>query len=119
MLNFVPSFNRSRFAIIPLTSWRSDMPAIRNHILRTIITLAVTSLAATAFAQTPGGPKTIKINPETAEAEVGQQLKMTLAGLEGEGKAMWIALASDISAVGGSGARTFFPCGGCPGKSGK
>jgi uncharacterized protein YjdB len=87
------------------------MPAIRNHILRTIITLAVTSLAATAFAQTPGGPKTIKINPETAEAEVGQQLKMTLAGLEGEGKAMWIALPSDIAAVDDSGAVTFFASG--------
>ncbi|HKE04830.1 MAG TPA: Ig-like domain-containing protein [Blastocatellia bacterium] len=84
------------------------MPTIRNHILRTIIALAGAALAATVFAQTPGAPKTVKINPETAEAEVGQQLKLSLTGLEAEGKAMWIALPSDIAAVDDSGAVTFF-----------
>src|SRR5262245_33294824 len=108
MLNFAPSFNGSRFAIILITYWRSDMPAIRNHILRTIMALAGAALAATAFAQTPGGPKTVKISPETAEAEVGQQLKLSLTGLEAEVRAMWIALPSDMAAVDDSGAVTFF-----------
>src|SRR5262249_56058391 len=99
MLNFAPSFTHSRFAIILLTSWRSDMPTIRNHILRTIIALAGAALAATVFAQTPGAPKTVKINPETTEAEVGQQLKLSLTGLEAEAKPMCIALPSAIAAV--------------------
>src|SRR5262245_4264585 len=111
MLNFAPSSNLSEFAIILLTSWRSEMPAIRKQVLRTIMALAFAALAVTAFAQTPGGPKTVKINPETAEAEVGQQLKLSLTGLEAEGKAMWIALPSDIAAVDDSGAVTFFASG--------
>jgi hypothetical protein len=84
------------------------MPVFRNHVLRTIIALAGGVLAATAFAQTPGAPKTVKINPEKAEAEVGQQLKLSLTGLEAEGKAMWIAMPSDMAAVDDSGAVTFF-----------
>lgn len=48
------------------------MPAFRNHILRAITALAGAAMAATAFAQTTTAPKTVKITPETAEAEVGQ-----------------------------------------------
>ncbi|MGH9769724.1 MAG: Ig-like domain-containing protein, partial [Blastocatellia bacterium] len=95
------------------------MPAIRNHALRAIVALAITALAVTAFAQTSGAPttsaiKTVKITPETAEAEVGQQLKLTAMGFDAEGKAAeqkamyWIALPGDLAAADGSGAVTFF-----------
>lgn len=95
------------------------MPAIRNQILRTIIALAIVALAATAFAQTAGAPaasalKTVKITPETAEAEVGKQLKLTATGFDAEGKAteqkamLWIALPSDLAAADNSGTVTFF-----------
>jgi len=95
------------------------MPAIRNHVLRAIIAVVITALAATVFAQTTGpqpttAPKTVKINPETAEAEVGQRLQLTLTGFDAEGKAMeqkaatWIALPGDLAAADDSGAVTFF-----------
>ncbi len=90
------------------------MPAFRNHILRAITALAGAAMAATAFAQTTTAPKTVKITPETAEAEVGQQLKLTLTGFDAEGKAMeqkaamWIALPSDLAGADDSGTVTFF-----------
>jgi plastocyanin len=90
------------------------MPTIRNHTLRAIIALAGAALAVTAFAQTASAPKTVKITPETAEAEVGQQLKLTLTGFDAEGKAaeqkaaMWIALPSDLAGADDSGTVTFF-----------
>src|SRR5262245_13293624 len=84
------------------------MSEIRNHLLRAIIALSITALAATAFAQTTVGPKTVKINPETADAEVGQQMKLTLTGLDAQAKAMWIVLPPDVAAVDDSGSVTFF-----------
>ncbi|MGH9752563.1 MAG: Ig-like domain-containing protein [Blastocatellia bacterium] len=84
------------------------MSAIRNYLLQVVIALVVSALAITAFGQTTVAPKTIKINPETAEAEVGQQMKLALAGLDAEAKAMWIALPSDVAAVDDSGAVRFF-----------
>lgn len=84
------------------------MSAIRNHLLQTMIALAITALAATVFAQTTVAPKTIKITPETAEAEVGQKMKLALAGLDAEAKAIWVALPGDVAAVDDSGAVTFF-----------
>jgi hypothetical protein len=84
------------------------MSAIRNRLLRTMVAGAIASLAATAFAQTNVAPKTVKITPETAEAEVGQQMKLALTGLDAEARAMWIALPSDIAAVDDSGSITFF-----------
>lgn len=95
------------------------MPAIRNQILRTIIALAIVALATTAFAQTTGAPaasalKSVKITPETAEAEVGKQLKLTATGFDAEGKAteqkaaLWIALPPDLAGADDSGTITFF-----------
>jgi len=95
------------------------MPAIRNYAPRAILALAIIALGAATFAQTTGpqptiAPKTVKINPETAEAEVGQQLKLTLTGFDAEGKAMeqkaatWIALPGDLAAADDSGTVTFF-----------
>ncbi len=84
------------------------MTAIRIHIFRTIMAFAGAALAATALAQAPDAPKPVKINPETADAEVGQQLQLSLSGLQAESKAMWIALPPDMAAVDDSGAVTFF-----------
>ena len=84
------------------------MSAIRNHLLRAMAPLAIAALAAIAFAQTTVAPKAIKITPETAEAEVGQKMKLALTGLEAEARAMWIALPADVAAVDDSGAITFF-----------
>lgn len=95
------------------------MPAIRNRILRTIIALAIVALATTAFAQTADAPaasalKSVKITPETAEVEVGKQLKLTATGFDAEGKAteqkaaLWIALPPDLAGADDSGTVTFF-----------
>ena len=73
------------------------MTAIRIQIFRTIMAFAGAALAATAFAQAPDAPKAVKINPETADAEVGQQLQLSLSGLQAESKAMWIALPPDMA----------------------
>jgi hypothetical protein len=94
------------------------MPAIRNRALRAIFTLATAALAVNAFGQSngaPGGaPKSVKISPETAVAEVGQQLKLTVTASDAEGnsteqKAMfWVALPSDLAAADETGTVTFF-----------
>jgi len=95
------------------------MPAIRNLVLRAILAIAIAALAATAFAQAPeaptkSAPRTVKITPETAEAEVGQQLQLTVRGVDAEGNAtaqkasMWIALPSDLAAADDSGKVTFY-----------
>ncbi len=90
------------------------MSAICNHVLRTILALAIIALGATALAQTNRTARTVKIAPETVEAEVGQQLKFTVTGYDEEGKAMdqkpafWVALPPDSAVADNSGAVTFF-----------
>src|SRR5262249_35617282 len=128
VLNFSPLFNQPEFATNSPTSRRPVMPAIRNHALRAIIALAITTLAATAFAQTTdapttNAPKTVKIKPETAEAEVGQRLKLTAMGFDAEGNPVeqkaqyWIALPSDMAAADDSGMVTFFASGALPARA--
>jgi uncharacterized protein YjdB len=73
-----------------------------------MVALAIAAMAVTAFAQSTVAPKTVKITPETAEAEVGQQMKLTLTGLDAEARATWIAIPGDVAAVDDSGAITFF-----------
>ena len=47
------------------------MPAIREYILRTALTLAMVTFGQTVSAQTMASVKTVKLTPETAEAEIG------------------------------------------------
>ena len=100
------------------------MPAICKLALRAVLSLAITALAITAFAQATSGPpagvsaggapKTVKISPDTAVAEVGQQLKLTATAFDAEGKAMepkamfWVALPGDLAAADNTGMVTFF-----------
>src|SRR6185295_18703202 len=63
--------------------------------------LAIVCVCAAAQAQV----KTVSIAPANAEGEVGQQLKLTVAGLDENGKAVeqkamaWAAVPSDLAAV--------------------
>jgi plastocyanin len=90
------------------------MTAIDKCILRTTLSLAIITLGLTASAQTPASIKTVKVTPETAEAEVGQQLQFACQALDAEGKAVdtkpmyWIAIPSDQAAADDTGKVTFF-----------
>jgi uncharacterized protein YjdB len=93
------------------------MPAIDKYILRTILSLAMLTLTLTVSAQTTASIKTVKVTPETAEAEVGQQLQFAFKALDAEGNpvdakaTLWIALPSDQAAAGDDGKVTFFASG--------
>jgi plastocyanin len=90
------------------------MLAIRDHALRTVLACVITAFGAAVYAQTAPTIKTVKIVPETAEAEVGQQLKFTVTGYDEAGKAMdrkpalWVAMPPDLAGVDDSGKVTFF-----------
>ncbi len=90
------------------------MPAIRNHALRTVLACAIIAFGGGAYAQTAPTIKTVKIVPETAQTEVGQQLKFTVTGYDEQGKAMdqkpmfWVATPPDLAGADNSGTVTFF-----------
>jgi trimeric autotransporter adhesin len=93
------------------------MTAIDKYILRTTLSLAMVTLSLTVSAQTTASIKTVKVTPETAEAEVGQQLQFACQALDAEGKPVdtktiyWIAIPSDHAAADNSGKVTFFASG--------
>jgi hypothetical protein len=66
------------------------------------------------LAQIPAPIKTVKITPEMAEAEVGQQVQFTCEALDAEGKPvnlkanMWVALPPDMAAADPTGKISFF-----------
>lgn len=88
--------------------------AVDKYILRTILSLAMITLSLTVSAQTTASIKTVKVTPETAEAEVGQQLQFACQALDAEGKPVdakamyWIAIPFDQAAADDSGKVTFF-----------
>src|SRR5262245_27517909 len=90
------------------------MTAIDKYILRTTLFLAMATLSLTVSAQTTASIKTVKVTPETAEAEVGQQLQFACQALDAEGKQVdtqaiyWIAIPSDQAAADNTGKVTFF-----------
>jgi uncharacterized protein YjdB len=90
------------------------MPAIDKYILRTILSLAMVALSLTVSAQTTASIKTVKVTPETAEAEVGQQLQFAFRALDAEGNpvdakaTLWGALPFDQAAADDNGKVTFF-----------
>ncbi len=90
------------------------MTALHKHVLRTILFLAITAIALPALAQTARTAKTIKITPEIAEGEVGQQVKFSAAAFDAEGKPLeqkaqfWAALPPDLAVVDDSGNVTLF-----------
>jgi hypothetical protein len=89
------------------------MTAIDKYILRTTLSLAIVTLSLTVSAQTTASIKTVKVTPETAEAEVGQQLQFACQALDAEGKPVdtktiyWIAIPSDHAAADNTGKVTF------------
>src|SRR5262245_9015788 len=90
------------------------MTAIDKYILRATLSLAIVILSLTALAQTPASIKTVKVTPEIAEAEVGQQLQFAYQALDAEGNPVntrafiWIAIPSDRAAADNTGKVTFF-----------
>src|SRR5262245_65689652 len=72
------------------------------------------TLSLTVSAQTTTSIKTVKVTPETAEAEVGQQLQFACQALDAEGRPVdtqaiyWIAIPSDQAAADNTGKVTFF-----------
>jgi uncharacterized protein YjdB len=90
------------------------MTAIDIYILRTTLSLAMVTLSLTVSAQTTATIKTVKVTPETAEAEVGQQLQFACQALDAEGQPVdtkaiyWIAIPSDRAAADNAGKVTLF-----------
>src|SRR5262247_4401283 len=90
------------------------MTAIDKYILRTTLSLAIVTISLTVSAQTTAPIKTVKVTPETAEAEVGQQLQFACQALDAEGQPVdakaiyWIAIPSDRAAADNTGKVTFF-----------
>jgi plastocyanin len=83
-------------------------------LIRTIALLALITLSSSVLAQSPASIKTVKITPEIAEAEVGQQVQFTFEALDAEGKPvntkahLWVALPSDLAAADSSGKVSLF-----------
>jgi uncharacterized protein YjdB len=90
------------------------MAEIYRHLIRTFTSLALIMLSSSVLAQSPAPVKTVKITPEIAEAEVGQQVQFTYEALDAEGKpvttkaSLWVALPSDLAAADSSGKISFF-----------
>ncbi|HZS09957.1 MAG TPA: Ig-like domain-containing protein [Blastocatellia bacterium] len=99
------------------------MPRLTRGALRMIPLLTLLTLTAPAWAQeaqnnstAASAVKTVSVTPAIAEAEVGQQVKFTAAGLDAGGKAtdqkatVWFAVPGDVAAVDETGtARLFAP----------
>ena len=85
-----------------------------RYLLRTALLFAMIPLGAEVLAQTANTAKTIKITPETAEAEVGQQIKFTAMAYDADGKQLeqkasfWAAIPSDLAAADETGNVTMF-----------
>ncbi|MCI0336844.1 MAG: Ig-like domain-containing protein, partial [Acidobacteria bacterium] len=90
------------------------MTVIEKYILRTTLSLAIFTLSFTVLAQTTASVKTVKITPEIAEAEVGQQVQFSCQALDAEGKPVdtkaiyWIAIPSDQAAADNTGKVSLF-----------
>ncbi|HEV2665852.1 MAG TPA: Ig-like domain-containing protein, partial [Blastocatellia bacterium] len=90
------------------------MTAVNKYILRTTLSLAMVTLSLTALGQTSASIKTVKVTPEIAEVEVGQQLQFAYQALDAEGNPVntkafvWIAIPSDRAAADNTGKVTFF-----------
>src|SRR5262245_20324296 len=90
------------------------MTAIYKNALLTFMAIAIMTFGTRVPAQTQVPIKTVKVTPETAEAEVGQQLKFTVTGYDDGGKPVqtksifWFATPSDIANVDTFGTATFF-----------
>ncbi|MBL8172126.1 MAG: Ig-like domain-containing protein [Acidobacteria bacterium] len=88
------------------------MPSIPTFARRVLPLLLL--LSAAVCAQTPKNAKTVKLSPETAQAEVGQQLKFSVAATDADGNpteakaAFWVALPGDSAAADDSGNVNFF-----------
>ena len=75
-------------------------------------------ILALTFAFTVQSPTpsvaSVKVSPETLEAEVGQQITFTAAGLDAEGKStttkpmLWFAAPFDVAAADNNGSVTFY-----------
>jgi hypothetical protein len=90
------------------------MTAINKYTLRITLHLALITLSLTVSAQTTSPVKTVKVTPEIAEAEVGQQLQFACLALDAEGKPVdakamyWVAIPFDTAAADGAGKVSFF-----------
>jgi hypothetical protein len=88
--------------------------AINKYTLRTTLSLALITISLTVSAQTTSPVKTVKVTPEIAEAEVGQQLQFACQALDAEGKPVdakamyWVAIPFDTAAADGAGKVSFF-----------
>jgi hypothetical protein len=93
--------------------FRGDPPMFK-HLIRTASLLAVITLSSIVFGQTSAQVKTVKLTPEVAEGEVGQQFQFSFQALDADGKAvdakanLWVALPSDLAAVDPTGKISFF-----------
>jgi hypothetical protein len=90
------------------------MSEINRRLFHTIASLAIITLSSSVLAQSPAPIKSVRITPEIAEAEVGQQVQLTYEALDAEGKPvntkahLWIALPSDMAAADPTGKISLF-----------
>lgn len=90
------------------------MSDIIQHLIHTIASLAIVTLGSSVLAQTAAPVKTVKITPEIAEAEVGQQVQFSFEALDADGKPvsakanLWIALPNDLAAADSNGKVSLF-----------
>ncbi len=88
------------------------MPAYRKQVLTFTLSLLILAPAISAFGQSK--VKTVKISPESAEGEVGGQVKFSAVGLDENGQAtdakpnLWAALPGDLAAADNSGVVSLF-----------
>jgi hypothetical protein len=79
---------------------------------RVVCSAVLTLLLGSAIAQAQ--VKTVSIMPAKAEAEVGQQVKLTVSGLDAEGKTveqkamLWAAVPGDLAAASNDGVISLF-----------
>lgn len=90
------------------------MSRLRVQLCLFVLVLSIITVASKVAARQSPSVKTIEITPATAQAEVGQELKLTATGKDEAGKpvnmkpAAWFAAPFDIASADQSGTVTFY-----------
>ncbi|HKX33257.1 MAG TPA: Ig-like domain-containing protein, partial [Blastocatellia bacterium] len=90
------------------------MTARHRPMLRFMVLSIILTAVSHGFGQTPPQIKTIKVTPETVDAEVGQVLKFSATGYDNDGKPIdakeitWVAAPPDMVSVDNTGTAKFF-----------